>query len=65
MASIRSAGKKAAKRVRKNQTKKNTPDMVMVEGSMTPPNQNSVSCYGDWGGVSNPQTNGIKLKKKK
>ena len=63
MASMRNAGKKAAKKVRKNLTKTDTPEMGMVEGSMTPPRQNSVSCYGDWGGVSNPQTNGIKPKK--
>ena len=66
MASIRSVGKKAAKKVRKNLTKQDTQaptGMTSYEGTSN--NQNAVSCYGDWGGVSNSHTNGTVSKPKK
>ena len=61
MASMKKAGIKAANKVKANRKEKNIPEMTAIEGPTS--SSPSVSCYGDWGGVTNSHSNGIKPKK--
>ena len=63
MASMKKAGIKAANKVKANRKKKDTPELTTINVPDSPPQ--SVSCYGDWGGVTNSHSNGTIPKSKK
>jgi len=67
MASMKKAGIKAANKVKANRKKKvvkdTMPEMTSIDVPDSPPQ--SVSCYGDWGGVTNSHSNGTIPKSKK
>jgi hypothetical protein len=64
---MKKAGIKAANKVKANRKKKvvkdTMPEMTSIDVPDSPPQ--SVSCYGDWGGVTNSHSNGTIPKSKK
>ena len=61
MASMKKAGIKAANKVKANKKEKDVPQMTQISGPTESPSVET--CYGEWGGVTNSHSNGIKPKK--
>ena len=65
MASMKKAGIKAANKVKANRKKKIVTEEIGTPNTPPSPPQTPISCYGDWGGVTNSHSNGTIPKSKK